>query len=106
MSFVAIGPGTPLRLNRYGIAQPVGGPRVRRVDAVLIPLLAFDKSGQRLGQGGGHYDRALASKRAYRRPLRIGYGYSMQELPHVPTDAHDVSLHAIVTETGVQWPTG
>ena len=106
MAFVTIGPGTPLRLNRYGIAQPVGGSRVRRVDAVLLPLLAFDRSGKRLGQGGGHYDRALASSRPYRRPLRIGYGFSMQEVPRVPAAAHDVDLHVIVTEAGVQWPTG
>jgi 5-formyltetrahydrofolate cyclo-ligase len=64
-------------------------------DLILTPLVAFDRSLARLGQGAGHYDRAFA-----RYPLarRIGVAFSVQEVERLPTDAWDVPLHAIVTE--------
>lgn len=106
MEFVAIGPGTTLRRNRHGIAEPLAGRRVPAPDAVILPLLAFDGAGRRLGQGGGHYDRTLARSRPFRHPLRIGYGYALQQVDRLPAEAHDVALHALVTDKGLRWLTG
>lgn len=66
------------------------------VDAVLVPGLAFTPGGARLGQGGGHYDRLLAALPP--RALRIGVGYDFQVLEDLPTEAHDMQLHWVVTE--------
>lgn len=66
-------------------------------DVVVVPLLAFDRTGNRLGQGGGYYDRWLAASPA----LRVGVAFACQELPEVPVDAHDVPLDLVVTEDAV-----
>jgi 5-formyltetrahydrofolate cyclo-ligase len=64
-------------------------------DIILVPLLAFDRQGRRLGQGGGHYDRLLA-----RNPQAkaVGLAYAAQEVPLVPTEPHDRRLDWILTE--------
>jgi 5-formyltetrahydrofolate cyclo-ligase len=67
-------------------------------DFLLVPLLAFDRTGARLGYGGGYYDRTLAAL-----PLagRLGLAYAAQEVAEVPVGPHDVRLPAIATELGV-----
>ena len=65
---------------------------------VVVPLLGFDEKGARLGYGKGHYDRALTS--ITNRPLLIGFAFSSQELPDIPSGPHDIPLDAVVTETG------
>lgn len=89
-----------LRRNRYGIAEPVALSLPARLDLVLLPLVAFDGKGRRLGMGGGYYDRWLA--RPCRRPLRMGYAFAAQEVAAVPAAAHDVRLDAVVTERGLR----
>jgi 5-formyltetrahydrofolate cyclo-ligase len=74
----------------------------RRFDVILVPLLGFDASGGRLGNGGGYYDRALACPRIGRRPQRIGYAYAAQEVPALPVEAFDMPLDAVVTERGLR----
>lgn len=109
MQFVVITPATPLRRNRHGIPEPVGRWRrpLNRLDAMFLPLVGFDAQGYRLGSGGGYYDRALAPCASRRRPLRIGYAFSMQQIPQLPREPWDIPLHAVVTELGVtQWRTG
>lgn len=69
------------------------------VDLVLVPGLAFDRSGTRLGYGGGHFDRFLARVPA-ETPV-IGAAFAVQVLDHLPREDHDVSVHAVVTESGV-----
>lgn len=78
----------------------------KKLDVILLPLLGFDASGTRLGQGGGHYDRALSFTRAFRRPLFIGYAYAAQQTETLPRDPHDVRLDGVITEKGLQWLTG
>ncbi len=74
-------------------------PRVEP-DVVLMPLLAFDRHGTRLGYGGGYYDRTL--ERLSRRPRLVGIAYAAQELDSIPRESHDVPLDSIVTENGVR----
>lgn len=93
--------GATLHRNRYGIPEPVGGRRrvtATRLDLVVVPLVAFDDRGHRLGMGGGYYDRALAGTR--RRPVLAGAAFSFQQAPGVPAQPWDVPLDIIVTERG------
>lgn len=69
-------------------------------DLVIVPLLAFDRRGRRLGQGGGFYDRWLAGSSA----VRVGVAFACQELPEVPVADHDQSLDVVVTEEGTLRP--
>jgi 5-formyltetrahydrofolate cyclo-ligase len=66
---------------------------------VIAPVLAFDRAGQRLGQGAGHYDRTLANLRALRPVFVLGLAYAGQEVEALPAEPHDERLDAILTET-------
>jgi 5-formyltetrahydrofolate cyclo-ligase len=100
LRFAQLNALAPLRRNRYGIAEPVLDRRPARLDLILLPLVAFDDQGRRLGMGGGYYDRLL--ERARRRPLRVGFAFAAQEVAAVPAAARDVRLDAIVTERGLR----
>lgn len=93
-----------LAVNRFGIPEPCYDPRrviaVEMLDILLLPLVAFDRSGHRIGMGAGFYDRSLSSlHRRFRRPKLIGLGYSFQEVADIQPNAWDIPLDAIVTET-------
>lgn len=102
MQFLAAG-GSKQR-NRLGILEPqIGRDHLiaQEFDAVLVPLLAFDRQGNRLGMGGGFYDRAFAFKHqsSYRkRPLLIGLAHHFQEAKSLATQNWDVPLDAIITD--------
>lgn len=103
MSFAPWRPSTALRRNRYGIPEPVGGRRrnsAAQLDLVILPLVAFDARGHRIGMGGGYYDRALAGRR--RRPFLAGAAFSFQQAPVIPAQPWDVPLDIVVTERGVR----
>ena len=103
LEFVAWSEGQPFAPGAFGILEPVGGEVVALADhdAVLVPLTAFDESGHRLGQGGGFYDRALASLPAEEaRPVTVGVAYEFQQVAEVPQDPWDVPLDAVVTDAG------
>ncbi len=73
------------------------------LDALILPLLAFDTQGQRLGMGGGFYDRSLAAlrhRRRWRRPRLLGVAHGFQEVSELPREPWDVPLDGIVTEQG------
>jgi 5-formyltetrahydrofolate cyclo-ligase len=72
-------------------------------EVLIVPLLAFDAAGYRLGYGGGYYDRTLQALRAKAPTLAIGFAFAAQEVPSVPIDANDQRLDAIVTEDGIRW---
>lgn len=93
-------PGDPLKLGKYRIPAPYGGEEIVP-ELILMPLLACDLRGYRLGAGGGYYDRTL-SRPLYRDSYRLGVGFSFQLLPLLPSEAHDVRLHAFLSETGIQ----
>ena len=69
---------------------------------IIVPGLAFDAKGTRLGMGGGYYDRLLSLPR-FKNSLRLGFAYSFQLIDHLPRDAWDVPVHAVCTEQGILW---
>lgn len=98
LAFRAWHPGVALAEDRYGIPTPVAGDFLQP-QALLIPLVAFDAAGFRLGYGGGFFDRTLAALQP--RPLAIGVGFELCRVDSIRPEAHDQRLDAIVTEAGV-----
>ena len=94
-------PGEPLGKDAMGIEMPLLDSPVVEPDVLIVPLLAFDRKGYRLGYGGGYYDRTLGTMRATRRIIAIGAAYAAQEVGTVPHDAHDQKLDFIMTERGI-----
>lgn len=88
----------PLTTGAFGLRQPVATAPACTPDIVLTPLVAFDDSLNRLGQGAGHYDRAFA---ANPNAWRLGVAWSVQQLLMIAADPWDVPLHAVVTERGM-----
>jgi 5-formyltetrahydrofolate cyclo-ligase len=92
----------PLQPNRFGILEPVAAPEVAlpRIGLVLIPMVGWDRQGNRLGMGASFYDRALQPFMSKNRPRRVGVAYAAQEIEQVPVDPWDVPLHGVLTENG------
>ncbi len=91
-----------LAAGRFGILEPAeGGAELTPNDVVLLPGVAFDRNGWRLGRGGGHYDRAFPP--GVESPWLVGVGYTFQWLVEVPHDSRDRRVDAIVTEIGWVW---
>ena len=88
-------PGEKLVLGHAGVSQPAPGAPLAVPDAIFAPLVAFDRAMNRLGQGGGHYDRMFAR---YDHAIRVGIAWSGQERDDLVLDPWDMPLHAIVTE--------
>jgi 5-formyltetrahydrofolate cyclo-ligase len=93
-------PGAQMVEGAFKALIPAEGAWVEP-EVLIVPLLAFDARGFRLGYGGGFYDRTLEALRARGPVLAIGFAFSAQEVAEVPTDATDQRLDLIVTETGV-----
>ncbi|MBJ7438172.1 MAG: 5-formyltetrahydrofolate cyclo-ligase [Sphingopyxis sp.] len=87
--------GEALVKGRWGTQQPTSDASTAAPDLIFCPLVGFDRQGGRIGQGGGHYDRYFA---AHPDALRIGVGWSVQEIDDVPRESTDVALDAILTE--------
>ncbi len=98
LTFLRWRPGDILQPERFGTFSPVGEPGVP--DVLLVPLLAWDGQGRRLGYGGGYYDRTLAALPGRRA---IGCAYAAQRVPEVPAGPYDVPLDAVATEEGLTW---
>ena len=97
-------PGAALVSNRFGIPEPDVDPEALlepdALDAIVIPLVAFDAAGHRIGMGGGWYDRSLAALRnASKRPLLVGAGYEVQRVDTLVPAPWDVPLDAVCTES-------
>lgn len=91
-------PGDPLKADAYGIPSPLPSAPLALPNLMITPVLAFDRQGGRLGQGGGHYDRTLANLRRERPVFVLGVAFAGQEVDQVPMGRHDQRLDAIVTE--------
>jgi 5-formyltetrahydrofolate cyclo-ligase len=99
LRFLAWRAGDVLDAGAFGLMEPQPAQPELLPDLVLVPLLAFDRQGGRLGYGKGYYDRTLAKLRAGPRPpVAIGLAFADQEVADVPTGPHDVALDAVVTE--------
>lgn len=101
MRFAPWRDGSRLRRNRYGIPEPTSRRKTSaaQLDLVVMPLVAFDWRGHRLGRGGGYYDRALCRQRR-RRPLLVGAAFAFQQAPQIPAMPWDIPLDLVVTERG------
>ncbi|MEM9524349.1 MAG: 5-formyltetrahydrofolate cyclo-ligase [Pseudomonadota bacterium] len=110
---VVLGKGKPLAFHRwspetemipgaFGAAVPVDAIPLAP-EILIVPLLAFTLRGDRLGYGGGFYDRTLERARADRPVTAIGFAYSAQQADMFPRDSTDQPLDAVVTENGIRW---
>jgi len=98
LAFHRIPDGEMLRTGAWGIQEPAAHFPLVEPDLLLVPLLAFDAAGHRLGYGGGFYDRTIS---ALGVPA-IGIGFAEQELASLPVEAHDMALAGILTEHGLK----
>lgn len=106
--FAPILPDTPLVLNRFGIPEPAVTARAllraQELDLILMPLVGFDVSGNRLGMGGGFYDRSLEFLRhrgAWHKPRLVGLAHECQRLEALTPEPWDIPLRGIVTDRAI-----
>lgn len=101
LDFVAINDSTQLVAGTFGITEPEGPPvPSKQIELFLVPALAFDSNGQRLGFGKGFYDRTLHSDSSH-RPIAIGIAYEWQlTAAPLPVEEHDIAMDIIVTDAG------
>jgi 5-formyltetrahydrofolate cyclo-ligase len=92
--------GEPLREVAWGIREPMDDAKVIVPDVMLVPLLAFDARGFRMGYGGGFYDRSIAGIRRAKPVVTIGLAYDELEVDAVPHDAYDQRLDWVLTPSG------
>lgn len=95
-------PGAPVTAGVFGLPTPQGTATVRP-DAILMPPVAFDRQGYRLGYGGGFFDRTLAEH--HPQPLKIGVAHECSRIETIFPQAHDVPMDFVVTEAGVHYAT-
>lgn len=94
-------PETEMQVAAFGVEIPPDDAEVCRPDILLVPMLAFDRAGYRLGYGGGFYDRTLSELRASGEALALGVAFAGQEVARVPRGPDDERLDAIITDQGV-----
>ena len=107
MVFAPMEKDSRLELNRYGIPEPQVNRRKllqpQQLDLVLTPLVAFDTQGNRIGMGGGYYDRSFAFLRRrqhWRKPRMLGVAHDFQRVDQLPPQLWDVPLHGVFTNRG------
>ncbi len=93
--------GEPLSQGVWGIRQPLPEAAEVEPDILLVPLLAFDRSGHRVGYGGGYYDRTIAQLRARKAVVAAGLAFAAQEVSTVPATPRDALLDLVLTEREV-----
>ena len=94
--------GHALEMGRYGIEIPPEGEPEVVPDAVIVPLVAFDSKGYRLGYGAGFYDATIHQLRRLQKKLQvIGVGFAAQQVVAIPAERHDAKLDGVVTEKGI-----
>lgn len=87
----------------FGTLGPAHNLPVLDPDLILLPLAAFDLKGHRIGYGGGFYDRAIHDMhKQQKKPFCLGLAFNCQEVDHIEAQSHDISLDAILTETGLR----
>jgi 5-formyltetrahydrofolate cyclo-ligase len=104
--FVRYNYGDSLRVNQFSILEPSNVTRTispEQLDVVIMPLVAFDKHGHRLGTGGGYYDRTFKFilEPAAKTPRMVGLGYAAQEADELPADPWDIKMTNVITENDI-----
>ena len=87
----------PLTINKYGIPEPTSN-KIKYPDILLVPIVAFDINSNRVGYGGGYYDRYIQKNKKSKKILTIGLAYSFQRVKKIIINKHDSKLDFIVTE--------
>jgi len=95
------GIGEPLAAGVWGIREPPPSAAVVAPDILLVPLLAFDRAGHRIGYGAGYYDMTIAALRARQAVVAVGLAFAAQEIAAVPATPHDAPLDLVLTEREV-----
>jgi 5-formyltetrahydrofolate cyclo-ligase len=99
LTFYELSSGKYLVKGRFGIMEPLPYGLIDRMGMIVVPGIAFDKNGYRLGYGKGYYDKFLAKRKVF----SVGLGYSFQLLENLPSGEHDKKLDAISTEDGIMY---
>jgi 5-formyltetrahydrofolate cyclo-ligase len=102
LSFYQWVPKCPLVEGEFGVMKPMNDAQEFKPDILLVPQLAFDEVGHRLGYGRGYFDRTLHALRQHSQVMSIGLAYSIQELGVIPISDHDEPLDYVVTEKEVR----
>ena len=97
MNFFIWSTNDPLNTNKYGIPEPINN-KIIFPDVLLVPLVAYDKNFNRVGYGGGFYDRYLKRIKKIKNVLTIGLAFSYQKVKKIPIEKNDIKLDFIVTE--------
>ena len=90
----------PLSINKYGIPEPISN-KIVYPNILLVPLVAFDKDLNRIGYGGGFYDRYIDKIKKNKKIITIGLAYSFQKVKNIPVNKYDFKLDHIVTNKGI-----
>ena len=100
MSFYEWSPKSPLKINHFGIPEPI---KIKKItpSALVIPIVAFDDKLNRLGYGGGFYDRFITKLEKTEEILKIGLALSCQKINKVPTNRFDKKMNYILTENKI-----
>ena len=97
MNFYSWSRSDPLRVNKFGIPEPVSS-KIFYPDILLVPLVAYDNNLNRLGYGGGYYDRYIEKLEKTKKIIKIGLAFSFQKISSIPIDQYDKRLDFIITE--------
>ena len=93
----------PLKINKFGIPETTSNKKIYP-NILLIPLVGYDDHFNRLGYGGGYYDRYLSKVQSKLKIIKIGVGFSFQKIKNIPINKHDVKLDYIITERKIiEW---
>tara|TARA_B100000401_G_scaffold390527_1_gene296805 strand:+ start:286 stop:822 length:537 start_codon:yes stop_codon:yes gene_type:complete len=97
MNFFVWSTNDPLNINEYGIPEPITN-RMIFPDVLLVPLVAYDKNCNRVGYGGGFYDRYIKRTKKIKNILTIGLAFSYQKVKKIPIEKNDIKIDFIITE--------
>ena len=97
MNFFAWSINDPLNINQYGIPEPITN-KIIYPDILLVPLVAYDEDRNRIGYGGGFYDRYIKKIKKIKKVLTIGIAFSYQKVKKIPIEKNDIKLDFIITE--------
>ena len=97
MNFFVWSTNDPLNINEYGIPEPITNKMIHP-DILLVPLVAYDKNFNRIGYGGGFYDRYIEKIKKIKKILTIGLAFSYQKVKKIPIEKNDIKIDFIITE--------